>query len=239
MILGHNFDADVSSSSNSNSIEKKSRIFIPREKSFRKRHTYQHLWLKNLKKHAVNFGTKYSTFDTKKNKLIHYRAKKVQIACDKNCRYNCSSAAFITSDFRDSLNKKFWRLGNKGEQQKFLCSFIRKMDGNKENLNTEKLISNPRTRYEYFFTFESIEYKICRTMLLKTFDISAKWLMTIRKKINKSGFLTPDERGKHTRRASKLKEETIASVKRHIILFQELKVITLDLKVLENILRKL
>lgn len=127
--------------------------------------------------------------------------------------FKCHTKLHETS--RLQIKEEVWAIGDHDLQRNFVFNSIgqkKAATGNENARATRKYrLKMPRKNGE------GVKVPVCKTMFLHTLNISERWLKTISKKLSRNIYLSPDKRGKHQNRRTRIAPEIIASVKEHIL----------------------
>lgn len=179
--------------------------------SARKRSRNPAAWLVNIHRERLNAGKEYTT---KSGKIK--RAKAVQPGCDDTCRKKCSTK--LTGDQRQVIFNDFWAIGNRSRQWDYLSRIIQIQK--KKTCRDPHLPSRRNNSLKFMFRVDSKIIVVCKKMFKATLDIGEAPINTVTLKMGKGAKVSPDKRGSHRNRSTKMLDATKSRVAEHINLFQ-------------------
>ncbi|XP_050673826.1 uncharacterized protein LOC126971565 isoform X1 [Leptidea sinapis] len=173
-------------------------------------------WRSNVIKSLRNSGKPYSYKLTSKDKkepprekIFPARTMKDPCRAEK-CRLKCATK--INEEARAAIFQSYWDFGNLELQRAYISSCMIEVQPRYKYTNA----TNPRQpNVALYFTINGKKERVCKTYFLNTLGISDRQLRTVKAKINETGFLATDQRGKHANRKT-IDESIIQDVKNHI-----------------------
>ncbi|VVC93603.1 unnamed protein product [Leptidea sinapis] len=158
-------------------------------------------WRSNVIKYLRNSGKPYSYKLTSKDKkepprekIFPARTMKDPCRAEK-CRLKCATK--INEEARAAIFQSYWDFGNLELQRAYISSCMIEVQPRYKYTNA----TNPRQpNVALYFTINGKKERVCKTYFLNTLGISDRQLRTVKAKINETGFLATDQRGKHANR---------------------------------------
>lgn len=214
--LDPNYTPSECSEDNLNELKKtvkakRKRRIAAKKKIGRKRSRIESEWIDVKSKTLLNTGREHIN---RKGKTI--KERQLGVTCKENCRLKCSKR--VSKEERQLIFEEFWRLGDHTRQWDFIVRCVKQSDKRQTTVNpgTE---SRRKFSRKYYFKIKHDEIKVCKFMFLNTLNISESWLTTALAKMQSSGAVISDERGKHKNRPATIKQEIKDSVRNHIKMF--------------------
>ncbi|KAK3927515.1 Uromodulin [Frankliniella fusca] len=198
------------------------------------RHREPAHWRANLCKAALNTGKEHVNL---KGKLV--RARHLGEGCVDSCRFRCKDR--IAEEDRQAIFDHFWSLGDHQLQWLFISRHTRVREPKHRTTNVDPELSRRKTTRNYFFTvfraepsarsgrprgYETeCEIPVCKTMFLRTLDVSDSWVESAIAKVHRAqgggqddGALV-DRRGRHRKAARRVPAHIVETVRQHCRLF--------------------
>ncbi|XP_033230714.1 uncharacterized protein LOC117181827 isoform X2 [Belonocnema kinseyi] len=160
-------------------------------------------WKKH--KEACNKGQAYLN---KKGILV--RARKMGAGCDETCRFRCQER--ISLENRQKVFDYYWKLGSHPLQWNFLLKVVGSTEPKSQKTNST---SKKKWTRNYSLPAENKRIKVCKTMFLKTLDISDSIVETALTKVRQNDALI-DRRGKNSKTNHKKLDAMNESVRDHL-----------------------
>uniref|UniRef100_A0ABD2WB92 USP domain-containing protein n=1 Tax=Trichogramma kaykai TaxID=54128 RepID=A0ABD2WB92_9HYME len=185
----------------------------------RKKPRMESNWIDNKAKKARAMGVEGIG---RNGKIIQKR--EMGPGCKIDCRFECHTQ--ITTEERKNAFALFWGQGDRAKQWRTINNWT---NPNKKD-KIDKSNGNDKTKsVGHYFTLpgkvEGSFVPVCRTMFLKTLDISNQMIRTadLKKKDENELFKSPSCRmGKHKNRPHKISNENLEEVRKHIKSFPPL-----------------
>lgn len=204
IILDGNSNAgpSISKSQIANSTED----IVGKKNLVRKRKINNDEWKQNKRKKLRQSGKEYISAKGTVKREKSTRAE----GCLKNCTFSCKE--IFDNDFRQNINKHFWKLSDK-KKLAYYSKFIRRTNSKRVNKdkNLKKLYS-----YKYYFENHGVKHRVCREFFLKTLDISKSRVYYYFKNNHNSetGVSNSPKQGKHIKKC--INNSAKQKVKDHI-----------------------
>ncbi|XP_063635225.1 uncharacterized protein LOC134805981 [Cydia splendana] len=155
----------------------------------RKRTRNPSKWKQNVAKRLRNSGKSYVSSITKKE----VPARSIKGVCE--CKLKCSEN--INDTHRQTLFDRYWSIGNVDLQRSYIRSCMMEIKPKYKYTNAEK----PRLpNNAFYFTVNNNRIRVCKTFYINTLGISDRQIRTVKQKTDPHGFVSTDNRGKHTSR---------------------------------------
>ncbi|CAG9812835.1 unnamed protein product [Phaedon cochleariae] len=163
-------------------------------------------WAKEKAKRQKNSGKEYQS---KSGNIV--QAKSMKPPCPVRCVLKCADK--FSEDFRRKLFEDFWELACLQQQRDFLGACVEQLELSYRRISA----ANPRKPNCAFYLRNNDEkMRVCKTFLLNTLGVSERTLRTvISSKLNGSGMIVTDKRGKHSNH-KKTSDEILNSIRNHI-----------------------
>nr|CAH7743977.1 unnamed protein product [Callosobruchus chinensis] len=185
----------------------------------RKRLRNQDNWRRHKIKLLRNSGKAYRDWRGKDRE-----ERKIKSSC-VGCRLKCPEK--ITEERRCTIFNCFWDLKDINRQRDYISKYvecnkksrtrIRRL-GDTEEQNAYQNSKKSFT-YIYHLPCDTAKVRVCKTYFLNTLSISAQTVRTVFNKMNSSGHVTEDRRGKACKN-SMLEESVKESIRDHINMFE-------------------
>lgn len=202
---------DTLNNLNENFRAKSKRRITAKEKIGRKKSRNESEWIDVKSKSLLNTGKEHENRKGKSRK-----ERKLGVTCNENCRLKCSKR--VGKEARQLIFEEFWRLGDHTRQWDFIIHCVKQSDKRQVTVNPGTESRRKFTR-NYYFKIQHEEIKVCKSMFLNTLNISETWVTTALAKMQYSGTVNSDERGKHKNRPATIKKEIKDTVRNHIKMF--------------------
>lgn len=126
--------------------------------------------------------------------------------CDISCRQKCSLR--IEDTTRQEIHNEFWKTPNKCAKWNYIARHVK----------SQRIEKSKRKEFsfKYHFTVQGIDIPVCKTMFLETLDICDGWIRTSIRKVQEKGIVSPDRRGKNSKRPMPIDLKIKESVRNHI-----------------------
>ena len=188
----------------------------------RKRQTNSKNWRAHVAKERRNKGLPYTSVRGKE-----VAGRSIKPGCGDKCQKRCHK--IFNENIRKIHFSSFWKIADHSRQYDFIARTVHKIPVTRRTTDFDSSRRNFTLGYHLIKGGELV--KCCKTMYLHTLDISAQFVMTTMKKLEKKVFLsetetdtvptdaitvTPDKRGKHLRRGRVIPELVKQSVIAHI-----------------------
>ena len=143
-------------------------------------------------------------------KGILVRARKMGAGCDERCRFRCQER--ISIENRQKVFDYYWNLGSHPQQWNFLLKLVYSVEPKSQKTNST---SKKKWTRNYSLPADNKKIKVCKTMFLKTLDISDSIVETALTKVRQNEKMI-DRRGKNSKTNHKKLESMNASVRDHL-----------------------
>ncbi|KAL0840311.1 hypothetical protein ABMA28_015581 [Loxostege sticticalis] len=163
---------------------------------------------KDLAKSLRNMGLQY-TSSSSQQKIVSER--KMGPPCNSNCRLKCSNT--ISEESRSLAFKHYWDMGSLAKQRDFISKHISEIN---PKYQYKKLFNNRKNKHAFYLTINNKKNKVCKTFFKNTLGINDRPIRTVIEKMNSSGIVEPERRGKHENHGTKISNDLLAEVKKHI-----------------------
>ncbi|KAF7991180.1 hypothetical protein HCN44_002742 [Aphidius gifuensis] len=166
-------------------------------------------WKVNVKKIARLKGEEYIG---KGGKIVP--AKLMGPPCD--CRMLCSEK--VSEKIRNQLHEVFWKTCNWEQRKQYIAMSVKESPKKRTRVPGKK---KEETRRQVTLTYSLIvdneNITVCKTMFLRTFSLSEKFVRHAmeKKRTSPGGIIGPDQRGRHTP-ITKKSEKVKNLVREHI-----------------------
>jgi hypothetical protein len=142
-----------------------------------------------VRKLKLNSG---QAFVTAKGKVVV--AKTLQQPCGEKCKEKCTS--LIPEEVRQKILEQYWKIADKHKQQmqvskcmkEVVPKFRRALGGNRS------------PNYSYSFCIDNQNIRVCKEFFKATLSTSDTTILTASRKLNETGIVHPEMRGKHANR---------------------------------------
>lgn len=134
--------------------------------------------------------------------------------CD--CRMLCSEK--VSEEIRNQLHTVFWRTCNWEQRKQYIAMSVKESPKKRTRVPGKKKEETRRqVTLTYSLIVENENITVCKTMFLRTFSLSEKFVRHAMEKKRKSpgGIIGPDQRGRHTP-ITKKSEKVKDLVREHI-----------------------
>lgn len=163
---------------------------------------------KGLSKTLRNMGLKY-TSSSSKHKVIPER--KMGYACNCRCRLKCTLS--ISEEERKIVFKSYWKMGSLSKQRDFISKHISEV---KPKYQYKKQNNNRKRKHAFYLTINNKKQRVCKIFFKGTLGINDRPIRTVIEKLNSSGIVEPELRGKHENHGTKVPDELLTVVRGHI-----------------------
>ncbi|XP_072398074.1 uncharacterized protein [Diabrotica undecimpunctata] len=178
----------------------------------KKRLRNESTWQRNERKEKRMAGQQYKSSKTKKT----IKERKVREPC-RNCRLKCNEN--ILGPQRAQIHRQFWNHETTIDQKRqFLCSCLEKMCIKRKRERTGARAGKRHCNWKYFFTIEGKRFQVCSKFFLRTLDISQSFVRCALEKMQTSGVVECDKRGKQPS-INKVKNEVKDRIRELIIAY--------------------
>ena len=141
----------------------------------------------HVAKIAKDRGEAYRTFKGK------FRpGRELREPCKSNCRLQCSLR--IEQSVREDIFKNFWSIADHKGQWDYIANFVVVLP--KMQCVVPAGVSKRENSRYFYLEVRGKRTRVCKTMFLNTLGINDQWVVTVCKKIAKSGRILQDQRGK-------------------------------------------
>ncbi|XP_075986434.1 uncharacterized protein LOC142983446 [Anticarsia gemmatalis] len=137
-------------------------------------------------------------------------ARKMGPTCNDRCRLKCSEK--LTEHQRKVIFDRYWNLGSVSLQREFIAKHMTEV---KPKYQYKKIDSNRKPKHAFYLTIDNIKQKVCKIYFKRTLGINDRPIRTVIEKLNSSGIIEPDLRGKHEKH-NQVREDLLSGVRRHI-----------------------
>ncbi|XP_026284085.1 uncharacterized protein LOC113210344 isoform X1 [Frankliniella occidentalis] len=187
-------------------------------------------WRANLCKEALNTGKEHVNL---KGKVV--RARHLGEGCVDTCRFRCKDR--LEEEDRQAIFNHFWSLGDHQLQWLFISRHTRVREPKHRTTNVDPELSRRKTTRNYFFTvfraepssrrgYETeCEIPVCKTMFLRTLDVSDSWVESAIAKVHRAqgggrdDGAVVDRRGRHRKATRRVPAHIVETVRQHCRLF--------------------
>lgn len=163
---------------------------------------------KTVAKTLRNMGLQY-TSSSSKHKVIP--ESKMGIPCSYRCRLKCTFN--ISEEERTIVFKDYWKMGSLTKQRDFISKHISEV---KPKYQYKKEHNNRKPKHAFYLTINNQKKRVCKIFFKTTLGINDRPIRTVIEKLNSSGIVEPELRGKHENHGTKVPAELLATVRRHI-----------------------
>lgn len=143
---------------------------------------------KDIAKIKRNLGQEYISPKTKKV----MPPKEIGSTCTEKCKWKCASV--ISNAKRKELFDQYWALGDLTRQREFIARNSKVL---KPSYRFTKKDQPRNFNSSFFFVIDCKEVRVCKLFFVNTLGISDRTVRTVKRKLDDSGFLEGEKRGKH------------------------------------------
>lgn len=80
----------------------------------------------------------------------------------------------------------------------------------------KRLDNNRLAKHSFYLTVNNVKQRVCKIFFKNTLGINDRPIRTVIQKLNESGILEPEKRGKHENHGTKIADELLEGVRNHI-----------------------
>lgn len=161
---------------------------------------------KVLAKKLRNMGLKYTSPMT--NALVSER--KMGNPCADRCRLKCNER--ISQEKRKTVFKDYWNTGSLALQRAFIAKHITEI---KPKYQYKRIDSNRKNKHAFYLTIDRQKYRVCKIFFTNTLGINDRPIRTVIEKMNNSGIVDAELRGKQKRHGN-ISVDLLNGVRNHI-----------------------
>ncbi|CAG5024379.1 unnamed protein product [Parnassius apollo] len=144
---------------------------------------------KALAKTLRNLGQSYTSTSN-----VVKSCRKIGNPCGDGCRQKCKER--ISEEQRQIIFKRYWSMGSLVKQREFISRHIREI---KPKYQYKKIDSNRKPKHSFYFTIDGEKIKVCKVFFKNTLGLNDRPIRTVIEKLNSSGIVEPELRGKHNK----------------------------------------
>lgn len=164
---------------------------VEKEEPVRKRRKQPEKWIDNVAKTAEDKGESYVN---RAQKTIS--AKSLGPGCSENCRLKCHNR--ISTIQRYEVFTYFWNLKEQIRKWNFIIKHTGISDVKSHTTHWDSRRNKTR---KYFLNINNEKVSVCKQMFMETLAINESWIRTVFNKINNEEMISPDKKGKHSKRS--------------------------------------
>ncbi|RVE43346.1 hypothetical protein evm_011986 [Chilo suppressalis] len=155
-----------------------------------------------------NLGLPYTSASTGRK---HVGSRQLKEPCNVRCRLKCSER--LSQDTRQQIFEQYWKMASLSRQRDFIAKSMTEV---KPKYQYKRLHNNRLPRHAFYFTVNGEKQRVCKFFFKNTLDINDRPIRTVISKLNTSGIVEPEKRGKHEKHATKIPEVLLEGVRKHI-----------------------
>lgn len=169
---------------------------------------YKNLWERNKKKARRNEGLCYTSSS---GKVVH--SKKFH-PIDKCCSKQCYKTINVVE--QENLFKSFWLVGDKEKQDNVIAGNLISTAPKTVTVNAIYKTRPLSWKYQIQLQSSGVSIPVCQSFFIGILQISRKRVRVIQGKLSKGDMVIKDNRGKHTNRPNRIKQNVWDLAQKHL-----------------------